>query len=146
LHSDRAELIDDLRTGPSEIRKSTPLSFGARPNRAASRHLFGPLTLNTRPCVVARRWTLRPFRLPRRQHPHIRRPYYERPMVCGEPSEAHQRRIMHQLGRHRHVVAEIGHDNKRSATTTVTMRMPKASARTLLVLSGPVVMCRKKTR
>src|SRR5262245_57805756 len=32
------------------------------------------------------------------------------------------------------------------ATTRNTMRMPNASASTLLVLSGPVVMCRKKTR
>ena len=31
-------------------------------------------------------------------------------------------------------------------TTKNTMRMPNASASTLLVLSGPVVMCRKKTR
>ena len=32
------------------------------------------------------------------------------------------------------------------AITRKTMRMPNASASTLLVLSGPVVMCRKKTR
>src|SRR6476661_2226125 len=32
------------------------------------------------------------------------------------------------------------------ATTTKTMSAPHASARTLLVLSGPVVMCRKNTR
>src|SRR6476661_10500821 len=32
------------------------------------------------------------------------------------------------------------------ATTTKTMSTPNANARTLLVLSGPVVMCRKKTR
>ena len=32
------------------------------------------------------------------------------------------------------------------ATTTVTISMPKASASTLLVLSDPVVMCRKNTR
>ena len=32
------------------------------------------------------------------------------------------------------------------ATTRVTMSTPNASASTLLVLSGPVVMCRKKTR
>jgi hypothetical protein len=32
------------------------------------------------------------------------------------------------------------------ATTTNTMRTPKASASTLLVLSGPLVMCRKNTR
>ncbi len=32
------------------------------------------------------------------------------------------------------------------ATTTNTMSTPKASASTLLVLSGPVVMCRKNTR
>ena len=32
------------------------------------------------------------------------------------------------------------------ATTRVTMSMPNASASTLLVLSGPVVMCRKNTR
>lgn len=32
------------------------------------------------------------------------------------------------------------------ATTTKTMSTPKASASTLLVLSGPVVMCRKNTR
>jgi hypothetical protein len=32
------------------------------------------------------------------------------------------------------------------ATTTKTMRTPKASASTLLVLSGPLVMCRKNTR
>lgn len=32
------------------------------------------------------------------------------------------------------------------ATTTKTMSTPKASARTLLVLSGPLVMCRKNTR
>ena len=31
-------------------------------------------------------------------------------------------------------------------TTRNTMRMPNASASTLLALSGPVVMCRKKTR
>ena len=32
------------------------------------------------------------------------------------------------------------------ATTTNTMRTPKASASTLLVLSGPLVICRKNTR
>ncbi len=32
------------------------------------------------------------------------------------------------------------------ATTKVTMSKPNASASTLFVLSGPVVMCRKKTR
>ena len=32
------------------------------------------------------------------------------------------------------------------AATRSTMRMPSASARTLLVLSGPVVICRKNTR
>src|SRR5262245_30170456 len=32
------------------------------------------------------------------------------------------------------------------ATTMVTMSTPNASASTLLVLSGPVVMCRKNTR
>ncbi len=32
------------------------------------------------------------------------------------------------------------------ATTTNTMSTPKASASTLLVLSGPVVTCRKNTR
>jgi hypothetical protein len=32
------------------------------------------------------------------------------------------------------------------ATTRKTIRTPNASARTLLVLSGPVVMCRKNTR
>ena len=32
------------------------------------------------------------------------------------------------------------------ATTRITMSTPNASASTLLVLSGPVVMCRKKTR
>jgi len=31
-------------------------------------------------------------------------------------------------------------------TTKVTMSTPNASASTLLVLSGPVVMCRKNTR
>jgi len=32
------------------------------------------------------------------------------------------------------------------ATTTNAVRTPKASASALLVLSGPLVMCRKKTR
>ncbi|MGY3423440.1 hypothetical protein ACVWZW_003915 [Bradyrhizobium sp. F1.13.4] len=32
------------------------------------------------------------------------------------------------------------------AITTNTMRTPKASASTLLVLSGPLLMCRKNTR
>ena len=67
--------------------------------------------------------------------------------IDSRPSLRHWRLLplhLHDLIHRHHVVVEVRHDPERS-TERSTISTPNASASTLLVLSGPVVMCRKIT-